>query len=488
MKALRHLTLITAGLFCLAGCATNPVTGGQDLVLMSEKDEIAIGRQAHQQVLQEYAVYNDAELQGYVQYVGGKLAEKSHRPGLSYRFTVLDSQDVNAFALPGGWIYITRGLMSYLNSEAELAAVLGHEIGHVTARHAVRQQTASQLTSIGTAIGAAFIPGLGQAGYQLAGVLGEALLRGYGRDMELEADRLGAEYLARTNYEPDAVLNVLRTLKSQELFEVKLARSEGRNPRIYHGLFSTHPDNDTRLKEAIANARNVAPVPSPQVGRNEYLQRIEGMVYGEDTSQGIIRGRDFYHGALAFGIRFPAGWKIKNMADRVMAATPDNDAVIQVTLMPADPKLTPRDYMLEKLGLKRLGNEQKLQIHGFAAHTATALVNSGDGQRPSRMTVIYFGNYAFVLAGLSRNPGAMGSFDGRFIDTAQTFRALTPEERKATNQVQRLTLVRADAKTNFQSLASASPVQPFPEQQIRLLNGRYPQGELKPGELIKTVK
>lgn len=488
MKAALRKFLVAAGVLCLNGCATNPVTGKQDLVLMSEKDEIAVGQQASQQVLQQYRVYNDVELQNYVQYVGEKLAAKSHRPGLTYHFTVLDSKEVNAFALPGGWVYITRGIMSYLNSEAELAAVLGHEIGHVTARHAVRQQSAAQLTSIGTALGAALIPGMGQAGYQLAGVLGEGLLRGYGRDMELEADRLGAEYLARTNYDPDAMLSVLRTLKSQELFEVKLARAEGREPHVYHGLFATHPDSDTRLQEAIANARHVAAVPSPQVGRNEYLQRIEGLAFGEDTSQGIIRGRDFYNGTLAFAMRFPAGWKIDSQPGRVLAAAPAGDAVMQLSQMPADPRLSPRDYMIQRLGLKQLGNDQKLQIHGFAAHTGTGVVNTADGQRLARLTVIYFGNNAFVLAGVTRDPQTMGNFDGRFVETAQSFRAMTPDERKAANQTERVSLVRADAKTSFPSLASATPVTPYPEEQLRLINGRYPQGDIQPGELIKTVK
>ena len=169
-----------------SGCAVNPVTGQQNIVLMSEQQEIALGRKSNQQVLQEYAAYDNPELQAYVQKVGQELAAKSHRTDLVYRFTVLDSKDVNAFALPGGYIYITRGLMGYLNSEAELAAVLGHEIGHVTARHAVRQYTAAQLANIGATLGAIFIPGMNTtASNQLAQLFGTALLRGYGREHEL---------------------------------------------------------------------------------------------------------------------------------------------------------------------------------------------------------------------------------------------------------------------------------------------------------------
>lgn len=485
MKRLLTAILVSC---VLAGCATNPVTGEQDFVLMSEKDEIAVGQQANQQVLQQYAVYDDVELQNYVQYVGAKVAAKSHRPELSYHFTVLDSKEVNAFALPGGYIYVTRGLMSYLNTEAQLAAVLGHEVGHVTARHAVRQHSATQLTSIGTAIGAAFIPGLGQAGYQLAGVLGTALLRGYGREHELEADRLGAEYLARTGYDSGAMLEVVKVLKSQELFEFKLAKAEGREPHVYHGLFSTHPDNDTRLQEVIANAGKVAPVSSPYVGREDYLQRTNGLVYGESTHQGLIKGRDFYHGPLGFAIRFPPGWQIRNLSDYVAAIAPGSGAIVQLNRGRADPRLSPRDYLMNRLGLKQFRSDRPLTIHGLPAHTGTAAADTGNGQILVRATVIYMGNTPYIVSGWTPDPGAIGRYDGSFLDTAGSFRPLAPEERKLAGRVQRITLVKADKQTTFDSLAQASPLEQFQEQQIRLINARYPRGDIQPGEMIKTVK
>ena len=174
---------------------------------------------------------------------------------MSYHFTVLDSTEINAFALPGGYIYITRGLLAYLNSEAELAAVLGHEIGHVTARHSVRQQTSARAAGVGAGILSILLPELANAGLgQTVNVLGTALLSGYGREHELEADRLGADYLAHSGYDPQAMLAVIRTLKEHEILESRLAREEGRRARIYHGVFSTHPDNDTRLREIIAHA------------------------------------------------------------------------------------------------------------------------------------------------------------------------------------------------------------------------------------------
>jgi predicted Zn-dependent protease len=218
--------LVGALLFLtLAGCAQNPVTGESNFVMLSEDSEIAIGRENHPKIIKQYGRYDNEALQTYVQAIGERLANASHRSELIYRFTVLDSPVINAFALPGGYIYITRGLMAYLNSEAELAAVLGHEIGHVTARHGVRQQSAAQAANLGYTLGAILLPQLrNRSSQQLFNVLGGALLSGYGREHELEADALGAEYLARTGYDSRAMIDVIRVLKNQEVFAAEQAK------------------------------------------------------------------------------------------------------------------------------------------------------------------------------------------------------------------------------------------------------------------------
>jgi len=259
------LAAVACGAVIAAGCASNPATGGADVVTMSEKKEIDIGRQMHPKVLQQYGRYNDERLQAYVNDVGQRLAAKGDRPGITWTFTVLDSQETNAFALPGGYIYITRGIMSYLNSEAELAAVLGHEIGHVTARHAVRQQTGATAAGVGATL-IAVLTGSGSLA-NIANVAGSALISGYGRDMELEADSLGARYIGNLGYDPEAMIDVVRLLKNQEMFEIQRAREENREPRVYHGVFSSHPDNDTRLKEVVASAGEVARGEQRQPGR-----------------------------------------------------------------------------------------------------------------------------------------------------------------------------------------------------------------------------
>jgi len=480
--ALYFLSLLT-----LSSCAVNPVTGKQDLVLLSESDELALGRKTNADVLKQYTVYDNPALQNYVQNIGIKLAAKSHRSNLSYSFTVLDSKEVNAFALPGGYIYITRGLMAYLNSEAELAAVLGHEIGHVTARHSVRQHSATQLTNIGAALTSIFVPGMTQASNQLVQFAGGALLRGYGRTHELEADRLGAEYLARTNYNPEAMLDVIRVLKNQEVFDRELAQAEGREPRAYHGVFSTHPDSDTRLQEVIEMAKGLNESGTVNfVGRDEYISLIDELVFGDSPQEGILRGRNFYHEGLGFSMRFPQKWKMTNLPDRLLLTAADGNALMQISAENADNKLSPRDFMIQRMGLNNLENESPLTINGHTAHTGISVITNKQGSIPTRFTVIYFQQRAFIIAGMAKGNN-LATYDNAILETAKSFHSLTSDEKVLAKPI-RINIIEASSKTRFSRLANQSPLESHAESQLRLLNAKYPTGEPDKGSLIKVLK
>ena len=470
----------------LNGCAVNPATGDQDLVLMSEQSEIALGRKTNKEVLQHYIVYDNPELQAYVNGVGQALAENSHRNNLIYRFTVLDSKDVNAFALPGGYIYITRGLIAYLNSEAELAAVLGHEIGHVTARHSVRQYSATQLTGIGTVLASIFIPGVNQASSQLMQVMGTAFLRGYGREHELEADKLGAEYVARTNYDAESMLDVIRVLKNQETFETQHAKAEGREPRIYHGLFSTHPDHDTRLQEIVAYASKYQSQTNSRKGEAEYLNNIDGLIFGDSPQQGITRGNNFYHESLGIGVTFPDNWNVTNLPDKLVITAPHGAATQQILLDDINKKITPRAFMIQRLGLKNLRNDRPLTINGLDSHTGIATINTDEGKRSARFTVIYFNHQAYILVGVTRDPVAMSDFDVSFLETARSFHQLTGDEHLLAKPL-RLKIIESTEDTNFKSLASQSPLEQYQEEKLRLLNGLYPTGKANSKPLLKII-
>jgi len=471
----------------MAGCATNPVTGRTDVVTMSEAQEVEIGRRMHPQILQEYGRYADESLQAYVDEVGQRIAKASHRPDLQFTFTVLDGEEVNAFALPGGYVYITRGIMAYLNSEAELVAVLGHEVGHVTARHAVRQQTGATAAGVGATL-VAILTGSGDLG-NLANLAGTALVRGYGRDMELEADRIGAEYLARLDYAPSAMIDVVRLLKNQEALEIEIARQEGRPPNVYHGLFSTHPDNDTRLKEVVASAASAGSGETRPDGRDAYLRRIDGLPLGPSREQGVVRGSRFYHGTLGMTVAFPSGWAVQNQPSKVLAASPQKDAVLQLTAVPPPPDVKPRDLFGRMLPGVPLSAGEPLEVNGLDGYTAIAReVGLPWGNRgPARYAVVYYNGLAYVFTGATRLASALPAADPIFLSSIKTFRRLRDNEFQQA-EPNRIRLVKATAGTSIGQLAAGSPIEKYPVERLRLLNDLYPSREPVAGQWIKVVR
>ncbi|MFM9969530.1 MAG: M48 family metalloprotease [Burkholderiales bacterium] len=473
LRALAAIALFA----CLASCAINPVSGSPDLVLMSEAQEMRLGAQANQQTLKEYALYDINGLQAYVEAIGQKLAKASHRPGLSYRFTVVDSPDINAFALPGGYIYITRGILAYLNSEAELAAVLGHEIGHVTARHSVRQMSAAQGADIALTIASIFSPTLRNQGVQqITNVLGSALLSGYGRDHELEADRLGAEYLARTGYDPQAMIRVVGVLKNQELFDAEIAKQEGREPRRYHGLFASHPDNDDRFREVV-NAAKKLQVSGGADDREGFLRKKEGMVFGDNAHEGLLRGGVFYHPVLGFAFRPPEGWKFNNLPDRLVIQAPGDEA--RLTFANAKRGNEAPADMLRRL-LKR--NPRDIDISAINGLQAASTSDAG-----GFTAVIFFKEASYVFSGAFRNDQSYRKFLEPIRAGVRTFHAITENEKSIAKPLT-IRLSKAAEETRFAILAKNSPLGRSAESYLRLLNNQYPAGEPKPGQLIKIVE
>lgn len=468
--------LLVISALALAGCAQNPVTGQQDFVMMSEAQEISLGRQADADVRKQYKVYPNPALQAYVDRVGQNLAKHSHRSNLRYRFTVLDSPEINAFALPGGYIYITRGIMAYLNSEAEMAAVLGHEIGHVTARHGVRQQSASQAANIGISIASILVPELNnQAFHDMSNLLGGALLSGYGREHELESDRLGAQYLARTAYDPQAMIRVVGVLKNQELFDAEIAKQEGREPRRYHGTFATHPDNDTRLQQVVGEASTLTVV-NPAEGRDEYLRQTAGLTFGERADEGVVRDNRFMHGDLGIALDFPPDWNVKNLPTQLVALSPGSDALLQFMLDPK-PSGTVVEYARSKLG--RDARIETVQIDGLTA----AL-----GQTDTMMLgVIYDGGRAFLILGKTKLTQSFAAHKAAMESSIRSFKRLSAEDRKSIKPLT-IQLITARKGDTYASLAQRSPLGRNAEKYLRLINAQYPQGEPATGQLMKIIE
>jgi predicted Zn-dependent protease len=473
----------------MAGCSSNPVTGRPDLVFQSESGEIKRSKEVHPLIMQQFGgPYDNPQLQAYVNEIGQRAAKASHRPELEYSFVVLDSEDINAFTTGGGYVYITRGIMNYLNSEAELAAVLGHEIGHVTARHPVRQQSKSTLSNIGAAAVGIFTGSGDLAG--LANYAGAALISGYGRDQELEADRLGAEYLVGVGYAPEHMIDVVRLLKNQELFEIQRAREEKREPRVYHGVFATHPDNDQRLTEVVKAADKLKGGPTDTVdpGREKYLKVVEGLPVGPSRSQGVLKGNRFYHADLGLTIAFPSGWTVENHADRLTAVSPQKDSVIQMQTQAPPPNTGPREVLSRLLSRASAGQPEPLEVNGLQGYTAVVrTANTDFGVVPARYAVIFHNNLAYIFAGASKASTGTPKADPLFMSTIKTFRRLKQNE-FAQAEPYKIKTIRATETTRIADLAKTSPLPQYAEQHLRLLNDLYPNKEPKPGQLIKIVE
>ncbi len=467
----------------LTGCAANPVTGKQDFVLMSEQQEINLGRQAHQQILKQYSVYENDALQNYVSDIVEELSSKSHRNNLIFHATVLDSPQVNAFALPGGYIYITRGIMAYMNSEAELAGVLGHEIGHVTARHGVRQQSASTVTGVlATVIGAT--TGVRSAS-DAANIAGTALLRGYGREHELEADRLGAEYLAKAGYDPEEMIKVVGILKSQEEFDKQLAKEEGREPRAYHGIFATHPANDRRLQEVI-RAANKFRSKNIRVDDGTFLKLTDGMTLGPSEKEGVIRGNKFYHKELDITITFPDGWRIENLPDRLLSYNKAKDAVMQVSLRDLNKRQTPKEFIQTEFG-NTLRNGRQVVSEGMEGYTAITKTKTPFGNQDTRIAAIFKDKQVYQILAAAKNTDLLNKHDKNFLATIDSLRELRGDEKELA-KARKLKVITAKKGDTFAKLAKNSPLSSHAEEQLRLLNGVYPDGEPTPGEPVKIVE
>ena len=311
---MKRMLILLVALLSISGCATNPASKSSDFVLMSENDELALGQQMAAQVAKQLPLLpSDDPLVKYVDKVGQRVAATSDRPELFYRFHVVDDGTINAFALPGGYIYVHRGLLAHFNSEAELAAVLGHEIGHVTARHAVQRYTQAQAYNIGMTA-AAILVGIPQGVDQLSNLLATAMIMGYGREQELQSDELSLRYLTAAGYDANATIELLKTLERLDAIEKKEHQdTTGEKPKeSYHGAFSSHPETKKRIEEAIAKAAKLQKDGMNRVGKEAMLAALDGYPLKDSSKDGAVVGRRFLHPSLGFILQFPEGWVIKN--------------------------------------------------------------------------------------------------------------------------------------------------------------------------------
>jgi len=453
-------------------------------LLMSEEQEKRVAEQEHPKILAQFGgAYEDEDLAHYVQSLANFLGRTSRRPDITYRVTILNSPVVNAFALPAGYLYVTRGLLALADSEAELAGVLAHEIGHVTARHTAQRFSRAVLAQglvglLGVATKGTNLEGLAQAATPAAVVA----LQGFSREHEHEADLLGVETLSRAGFDPRALSSFLAKLERKTDLEARIA---GREDAAPFNLFATHPRTAERVQRTIAQASSRV-VQEPIVARNLYLEKIDGMLYGDDPAQGFVRGRVFAHKQLGFRFEVPEGFALLNGQKEVTAQGKQGE-IIRFDMAPEDQALPPDRYLSEVWARDRnLQGLERLEINGFPAATAAARLEEQGGTVDVRLVAIQAASdriYRFLFAARAPAPDAFGE---AARGTAFSFRRLTDAEKRELKPRRLVTRPLQKGET-VADLAESLPFPALREDRFRVLNGLAASEALQTGRIIKLI-
>jgi predicted Zn-dependent protease len=435
------------------------------------------GREMYDTMVAEGAVYDDVELQEYVTRIGQRLVANSDMPDTKFTFTVIDSPDINAFATPGAYIYVNRGLLAYLDNEAELAGVLGHEIAHVTARHASRQKTAHVTNKVlATTLG---ILTNNRNVMDAAGMYGQELVSGYGREHELEADGLGAEYMHKAGYDVDALLEVIGVLKDQEQFQRVKAKSTGRKVATYHGLYASHPRNDQRLQTVVRAANELEVDGGWENPENpgEFRRQMEGLAWGS-SGRALRSEQRFYHNKLLFSFARPEGWDVSTAAKAIVAAPAAGGRSLTLTIQRQDRSQSPEALLRAQAA--DLSKGRKLEQAGLQGFTGI------DPAGPRRLASIDYNGLTYLFSGAVDDSASFSDSDQNFVEIIESFRPMAKSERKV-GKPQYIQYIRAPRGTTFAKLATGVRI-PDAEVQLRLINGYYPSGEPRTGDWIKVIR
>jgi len=461
----------------LLGCVRNPATGKLQLDIVSESQEIEMGKQAAQEVQQTMGIYKDPKVEAYVNDLGQRLAKQTTRPNLPWQFHVVEDASVNAFALPGGPVFVTRGILGTLNSEAELAAVMGHECGHVAARHSATQLSKAQLAQIGLGIGSVVSPAVASLG-QVAGAGMQVLFLKFSRDDESQADKLGLAYMANDGYDARSMLEVFKTLD-----RVTKAGGGGKLPQ----WLETHPDPENRLGATEQRLKEIKhDFTGAKVNRDQFLQIVNGIVYGEDPRQGFFKGQLFLHPDLKFQIQFPEGWKTQNSPQAVAAISAKQDAIIQ--LQPAGgPGVTPEQAaqkFFTQQGIQR-GQAAQLSVHGLPAIAGYFAAQTDQGQIGGLVTFLSYGNTTYAILGYTA-AAAMQQHDAEFKSVMASFGPLT-DPAAANVQPAKVQLVKIDQPMTVDQFNQKYPSN-LKVEEVALINGLdAPTGQMQAGQTYKRV-
>lgn len=469
--------LALAGMSLLWACARDYVTGKSTFSLMSESQEVALGREADPQIVAEYGEYKDAALAAYVSGVGQAIAKVSHRSNLEYHFRVVDSPIVNAFALPGGYVYFTRGILAHFNSEDELAGVMGHEIGHVVARHGAEQQTRAQLATLGLGLGSVLSEDFQKISGALQMGVGLLFLK-YGRGQESESDKLGADYSTRLGYDAHQMAGFFRTIARL---------SEGGGQQI-PTFMSTHPDpgqREIRVGQLADEYQKQGPYTPKKTDRSDYLRRIDGIVYGEDPRNGFVENNVFYHPELRFQFPVPAKWAVVNSAQQVQIINPEKNAGVQMSIGEGANPAAVADKFISGAQATVLRRENR-RVNGMAA----VLVESNVPNQNSVLQVLsYFiqkEQHVYVFHGYT-SAALFRAHAAAFESIMTGFEPLR-NQAALTKKPLRVRIERVRQTGDLATVLRSFKMKEEMLNEFAILNGLRPEERLQTGSLVKIVR
>ncbi len=471
-----RLSFVFAFLQAASACAVNPATGAREFSLIGEGREIEMGREADQQIVTSLGLYPDSALQSYVQDLGAALAAVSERPELPWTFRLVDDPTVNAFALPGGFIYITRGILAHFTSEAQLIGVLGHEIGHVTARHSVTQMSRQQLAQLGLGIGMILSEDVRAVG-DLAGAGLQLLSLSFSRGDESEADELGVRYMRRIGHDPHELAGVMRMLERTS----QLQSGSGRVPE----WLSTHPDPANRvehIEQLIADSGE--DFSDAVIGRDPFLGRIEGVVFGTDPREGFFDAGLFHHPDLRFRLRFPEGWETSNTKDAVRAGPEEGDALLQLTLAEGTPAEALADFAAQD-GVS-VGRRRSSRVNGLPTASAEFLTTTQEREEDlaGLVSFVRHREVTYQLLGLAK-VSRWSSYRGLVSDALRSFEEETDPAVLAV-QPDRLELVRLTRSLPFSTFVERYP-STVSSDLVAIINQIESDASFPAGTLAKRV-
>lgn len=476
-------SFLFATIIILNACSVNPVTGKKQVVFMSTEQEIAMGKEADPQIVAEYGLYENAALQSFITDKGKQMAAISHRPEINYEFKVVDSEILNAFAVPGGYVYFTRGIMAHFNNEAEFAGVLGHEIGHITARHTVAQQRNSILGQLGL-IGAMVVaPDLAQFGEQASQGLGLLLLK-FGRDAERESDRLGVEYSSKIGYDAQQMAGFFNTLE----------RSRPSGSEELPDFLSSHPnpgDRNTAVAALATEWKTKLNLTNAKINRNTYLQKIEGLIYGEDPKQGFVENNVFYHPELKFQFNIPTNWGFKNSPQMVQMVPKDGKAIMNMTLLPGKSLQEAASNMLQQNGLQAIENRE-ITVNGLRAISIIADVAPQQNQQQQQQQpirtlsyIIQYGAAYYHIMGITHT-NDFNTYVSSFQNTMQSFKTLT-DAAKLAKKPERIRIKTVATSATLDQILRGYKMEPKRLEELAVLNGMKLSDRVEKGTMIKTI-